>query len=454
MSDGKVAKLRKAMDYARNYRYGLFGSNNRDFTDVVTQKRWDPEMPEEDLDFLTGYGEGNLWSWKEGSPQIDRMDQLIKKHGVPQDNFTLYRGLELPEDFVASLRNGDTLYNRLPSSQSLDPDMAEEFSNMGQAEDSVPTVVMIRPTRRTVLPLPVTGQSEMVMPSGARAKLLIDRILRTRRGNIEIEAERTDEPHPGFAEGGKVKESKFDTYVKRPLSGLASQWMGRDEDGNMVAPDIAPIAAMLKYLKGEKPVRPGIVDEIRSLPGLAYDAANWATDTMQKSDVGHAAGLDSDAGDAVQDWLFRKPEAIANAERGADENFAASRRMLDLPEADGFEQNLAESAGVMLGQIPVPGSFLRRLKMLRDHSGAAKIAAPALEWLTPTIEPKLANYVAGTGFGGLTGGGMDWLADLSEEEIEDALIEEAMHEVLQSEIQPTEQDDDTAIEQFMRGYHE
>lgn len=245
---------------------------------------------------------------------------------------------------------------------------------------------------------------------------------------------------PAFAEGGTVKDSG-----KRIASGWLSQVLGRDENGELAVPDMAPLPMMLRLLQGKKLITPGVVEELKSLPGLAYDAANWVTDSAQESDLGRHVGMGSDIVDDIQDILFSKPEAIQNAERNVEANYDATRDMLGLREPHGFRENLEESAGVMLGQVPLPGSLLRRLQALKDHSGAAKLASPAVEWLTPTIQPKVSNYAAGTAFGGGTAGLVDLL---SEEDADDAAIEEVLSE------QAVEDEDDAAIEQYLRSYHE
>lgn len=229
----------------------------------------------------------------------------------------------------------------------------------------------------------------------------------------------------GFAEGGEVLPSSTDededwtdTYLKRPLSGLASMWGGTDpETGEFVSPALHNLKrawdADERRRQGLPPQRRaslGIVDETVSLPAL-----------------GGIVGLPV-------------PQFAEEAEERASTTRAAARESLGLDAPHGFKENIAESAGVMAGQLPVPASIANKLKLLKKSGKlgkAGKIFGPAAEWFSPTVVPKASNYIKGTLFGGVLGGGLDYLGDYMNEEEEKErhkqFISEAVAEVLEEE---------------------
>jgi len=58
----------------------------------------------------------------------------------------------------------------------------------------------------------------------------------------------------------------------------------------------------------------------------------------------------------------------------------------------------------MLGQLPIPGAWLKRvLTPVKEAGIAGKVATSPIEYLSPIVEPKAINYGGGTGFGGTIG---------------------------------------------------
>lgn len=229
----------------------------------------------------------------------------------------------------------------------------------------------------------------------------------------------------GYDEGGRVlpsstedEESWSDTYIKRPLSGLASMWGGVDpETGEFVNPAWHNIKRQLGAdsrrkagLPPQKRASLGVVDEAMSLPALS-----------------EIVGLPA-------------PKFAKDAEERSNATREAARDSLGLDAPHGFTENLTESAGVMAGQLPVPAAWANKLKLLKETGKlgkTGKILGPAAEWFSPTVVPKAKNYVQGTLFGGTLGGGLDYLTDhLDEKEAEERnkqFISEAMAEVLEEE---------------------
>lgn len=228
-----------------------------------------------------------------------------------------------------------------------------------------------------------------------------------------------------YAEGGSVlpsstdeEESWSDTYVKRPLSGLASMWGSTDpETGEFVNPAWHNIKRVLRSdarrkqgLPREEMAIPGVIDETMSLPAL-----------------GQIVGLPA-------------PQFALDAEERASTTREAARNAIGVDAPHGFKENIAESAGVMAGQLPVPASAAKKLKLLKESGRlgkAGKVLGPAVEWFSPTVVPKTGNYIKGTLFGGVLGGGLDYAEDyLDEKEAEERhkqFISEAVAEVLEEE---------------------
>lgn len=422
---GKVKTLKRLSKLLRDrYQmdlrtYGEYGENIPEYNKIISN--WDPEMSAKDADLITDYGTGALWKWEEGADEIQRMDELIRKHGIRPRDFTLWRGMEISPDRVDTLKAGSYLSSPRQTSTSLNQNTAIEFSTMGAGDPGAyPTVLRIAPTEKLALPIPVTGQSELVFPSGEAGRLLLDRVkYNPRSKSYDIDA--IAEPHPGFAGGGEVlpssqdeEEPWTDTYVKRPLSGLASMWGGTDpETGEFVSPAWHNLKRAWdvderrrKGLPPQERSTLGIVDETLSLPAL-----------------GGIVGLPV-------------PEFASEAEERASSTRGAARETMGLDAPHGFAENIAESAGVMAGQLPVPAGVANKLKLLKESGKlgkAGKVLGPAAEWFSPTVVPKVKNYLQGTLFGGLLGGGLDYLEDKEAEERNKQFISEAVAEVLEEE---------------------
>jgi hypothetical protein len=243
---------------------------------------------------------------------------------------------------------------------------------------------------------------------------------------------------PLFAEGGKVAaedddESWIDTYVKRPLSGLASMWGAQDPDtGKFTSPAWYNIKRVLgadarrKAGLPPKPLlAPGIVDETLAIPALS-----------------ELVGVEA-------------PEFARKASDRADLTRMSARDAMGLDAPHGFAENIAESAGVMAGQMPVPASVAKKLSLLKNRSKLAKVMSPAVEWFSPSVVPQAGNYTKGALFGGTLGGGLDYLSDTLEEsrqeELQKQWIGEALEEILAEEA-GSEDTDEAALAEL--GYAE
>lgn len=254
-------------------------------------------------------------------------------------------------------------------------------------------------------------------------------------GSQFLPEEEEDMSHPGFAKGGKVDdESWADTYLKRPLSGLASMWGGTDpESGEFISPAWHNLK---RAWNADERRRQGLPPQQRASLGLIDE-------TLALPALSEIVGVEP-------------PEFAARASDRADATRSAARDTMGLDAPHGFTQNLAESAGVMAGQMPIPASIAKKLGMLKGRSSKlGKIASSPVEWFSPTVVPSAGNYALGTAFGGILGGAVDHLGDYLEGEEQEAQqkqwIAEAMEEVLAEEL-GGEEDDDAALAEL--GYAE
>lgn len=430
---GKVGTIARIQNMLRNR--SVFGDSDPLHSSMV--QAWKPEedIKDEDLDLIGEWVSGvPVVEWEKGNPKIDKFDRLIKKYGIRPRERT-FRGLGLPAEMLDDYKPGDFLYHYLPQGITTDKKVAEEFAKLrstGWADTSV--LMDIAPSNRLALPIPNTRESELVMPSAEAGKLLIDKIHRLPKSKrVEISAETV--PHPGFAGGGQVlpsstddEESWADTYIKRPLSGLASMWGGTDpETGEFVNPVWHNLKRSWNL---EERRRQGLPDQPRSSLGIVDE-------TVSLPALGQIVGLPA-------------PNFATEAEERASATREAARQSLGLDAPHGFTENIAESAGVMAGQLPVPASVANRLKLLKTSGRlgkAGKILGPAAEWFSPTVVPSKGNYTKGTLFGGTLGGALDYLSDyIDEQEQHRQWISEAMAEVLAEEMGSEDTDEEALSE--------
>ena len=176
--------------------------------------------------------------------------------------------------------------------------------------------------------------------------------------------------------------------------GFATQWLTTDPEtgeavnpfnfaaqGQMARGDLEGLKETQEYYDTLPP--PGIVDDTLSLPAVGeefidYEAPQWSRDALDTS---------------------------IKTQEGIEE-------IMDLPPPEGFPQHLAESLGIMAGQVPVPDTLFRRVATgLKELPGALGKAArwgtaiprAGIEYLSPIVNPSAGAYTAGSLFGGVLG---------------------------------------------------
>lgn len=189
-----------------------------------------------------------------------------------------------------------------------------------------------------------------------------------------------EEPE-GFAEGGMVERlgnlarklgysgNGAPEVRARVASGLMSQIAGLKEDGTA---GFGPLVSADEKGNLRSSWAPGLIDELKASPMLleilGIEAPQWARDAQDRSDKLHQ--------------LVRSQMHVA--------------------EPRGFAENMDESLGMMLGQLPVPGGSTKRVgSTLREAAQLGETSALApLEYLLPTIKPSIENYLSGAVAGG------------------------------------------------------
>jgi uncharacterized protein YidB (DUF937 family) len=155
------------------------------------------------------------------------------------------------------------------------------------------------------------------------------------------------------------KDSAPVRAAKQAVSGFRSQWSGMDDEGKV-----------------------GIG---KGVPGIYYDTVA----------IPALAGIVDDK---------YAPEFAVEADKKAGKIREAIRKDMGIEAPKGALEHFANAGGTMLGQLPIPGAWLKRvLTPVKEAGIAGKVATSPIEYLSPIVEPKAINYGVGTGFGGTIG---------------------------------------------------
>lgn len=187
----------------------------------------------------------------------------------------------------------------------------------------------------------------------------------------------------------------IDDSLARPLSGMASQLAAEDpnEPGSLVFPPLHNLKrswnADARRKAGKEPEKmaiPGLIQDTASLPAMFGGGPQWAQDAAASADRIHS---------------------------GVDEG-------MNLAPPRGFRQHALNSAGMMGAQIPIAGKAKEipqiskgALQLLKKY-GMKALSSP-LEFLSPTVDPKMSNYLLGSA----AGGGLGALGDEASEIVEE-----------------------------------
>ena len=153
-----------------------------------------------------------------------------------------------------------------------------------------------------------------------------------------------------------LEENKAVKATKQAVAGFKSQWSGLDDEGKV----------------GIGKGTPGIYYETAALPAILGE--KYA------------------------------PDFAVAAEEKSGKIREAIRKDMNINEPKGALEHFSYAGGQMLGQIPVPGAWMKKIVDVPKKLGiVGKVAAAPIEYLSPTVDPRALNYGIGTAFGGTLG---------------------------------------------------
>jgi hypothetical protein len=196
---------------------------------------------------------------------------------------------------------------------------------------------------------------------------------------------------PGISEDTR---DVIDDSLARPLSGMASQILAEDpnEPGKLVIP---PLHNLKRSLNADARRKAGLSPEKMAMPGLIQDSLSLPT------------------------VLGGGPQWAQDAAASADRIHSAIDKGMDLSPPQGFRQHALNSAGMMASQIPLGKAKEAAemgkgaLQLFRKY-GKKALASP-IEFFSPTIDPRMSNYLMGSAAGGALGALGDETGEIIEE---------------------------------------
>lgn len=176
-------------------------------------------------------------------------------------------------------------------------------------------------------------------------------------------------------------KNTIEDSLARPMSGLASQLMSYNESTGEV--ENAAMANLRRIWNADARRKAGLPPEKRPIPGIVSDTL------------------------ALPNILGNGPQWSQDMQKLADNTHEGVNVGMGLDAPQGFRQHALDSAGVMLGQLPVPGKAkveavtdtAKGALALMKKYGKKALGAP-IEFMSPTVEPKMSNYLFGTAAGG------------------------------------------------------
>lgn len=175
---GRVKRLRDWIETAKgrktprshassSYDYGYFGENNPQYQKML--KNWDPEITDEEWTDLTRYALGDMAN---GSVDPEVLDRIVKDRGillsdVADSNNPLKRAISLSakkKRMYDDMQPHSTIAHQ---STTIDDETLLDFvdANMGLGDDIFKLLIEPKSDVK-VLPIPISGQNEFVLPRG------------------------------------------------------------------------------------------------------------------------------------------------------------------------------------------------------------------------------------------------------------------------------------------------
>jgi hypothetical protein len=163
---------------------GIYGPNTAAYMQELAKRGWNPRMPSGHYDQMVHMADTTSRFWE---PEIGKegLQELFDRYGLKLDSpLRTYRGATLSRESLPEA--GSLLMKKKPQSLSMDPYTAAGFADPEGpyeaarsrivASGQTPTPAMldiIHHPGTTLLPQPVSGENEFLLPSGARGALMV-----------------------------------------------------------------------------------------------------------------------------------------------------------------------------------------------------------------------------------------------------------------------------------------
>ena len=176
---------------------------------------------------------------------------------------------------------------------------------------------------------------------------------------------------------------------QRLAFGLSTQLFGLDQDEKKPTLNYRPTAKVgsSKRLPVGLELFPGFQVGFDKLPGVVESAL--ALPAMPAQFASAFTGEN-----------YKGPQFAEEAQNRIDQLDGLLRSEYNLREPETPKDVFNESLGMMLGQIPIPGGVGAKAGRFAAEAieTGKKGALSALEWFSPTVVPRLENYLSGAAF--------------------------------------------------------
>lgn len=168
LADFSPGEIEGNISPERPFAGGFFGENSNEYQQHLKNQKWDPLFTNRDWDLHHSWasGEGMALPQEKVTDIQKDMDELARQHLITAPPFA-YRGLEDIGGKGGFIRQ----LNR-PQSFTTDENLASIFTSQTNAPDRNAVMLRLIGEYAKLHPLPMSGQSEMLLPSSAKLKVL------------------------------------------------------------------------------------------------------------------------------------------------------------------------------------------------------------------------------------------------------------------------------------------
>jgi len=289
---GKVQNLQRLLDwmasthpYNRAPREGMFGKNSRFYMGLLRSHDWNPRMSSGDRDLMTYMAETTPQDMLHS--HASDMEKLVDKYSLQlQYPLVTYRGLSLPE----RPQEGTVVQALHPQSTGLDDELAEQFKEFSKnySNPYATFLKIINPEQSRLLPNPLSGQNELLLPPGQKGALTLRDVATIKDLVNETEEYVAHANRPSYADGGKVNN------LKRVWDWMMSKY-GKDIHHGMFGENTYGYMAELRKRGWNPPMTPGHFDTMMTLAASPSDFWNRSSAHNDMQELFDRYGLNLDS---------------------------------------------------------------------------------------------------------------------------------------------------------------